>query len=126
LEPVKIHIAEGPFDILSIYTNLRHGEPGIYTAIGGSNYLGIIMYFIETFKLPNVEIHIYPDNDNSGSNGKMRKLYLSKLKPIRIPMYIHRNICAGQKDFGVRPEFIVETIQNIEEILYEDRNRYKR
>jgi hypothetical protein len=123
IEPIKIHIAEGPFDILSIYTNLRHGEPGIYTAVGGSNYLGIILYFIESFKLPNVEIHIYPDNDKSGSNGKMKYIYMSKLRPIGIPMYIHRNLSPGQKDFGVAPDHIVEAVQNIEEVLYEDRNR---
>src|SRR5574344_149251 len=35
----KIHIAEGPFDILSIFLNVRHQENGIYTSVAGSNYM---------------------------------------------------------------------------------------
>ena len=49
--PIKLHIAEGPFDILSIYLNLRKQEPGIYTCIAGSNYIGILRHFILTMKL---------------------------------------------------------------------------
>ena len=48
---IKIHIAEGPFDILSIYTNIRKGEPGIYTSVAGSNYIGVILYLLENIKI---------------------------------------------------------------------------
>lgn len=106
---VKVHVAEGPFDILSVYQNVRQREPGIYTSIGGSNYKGIAMYFLEQYKIPYSEFHYYPDNDKYGSTRNMQ--YIAEyLRPLNIPMYIHRNTCPGQKDFGVRPEFIQESI----------------
>ena len=105
--PLKINIAEGPFDILSIYENVRHREPGIYSSVAGSNYIGTIMYFIDTFKLPYAEIHVYPDNDASGSNDKMR--YISSvLKPIGYRLFVHRNLYEGEKDFGVHKSHIRE------------------
>ena len=111
-ERVKIHIAEGPFDILSIYENLRRREEGIYTSIAGSNYLGIAMYFLSMFKLPFVEFHYYPDNDKFGSNKNMYRIN-NILKPIQAPYYIHRNMYEGEKDFGVNPDHIREKIIKI-------------
>ena len=109
---VKIHVAEGPFDILSIYKNLRKKEPGIYTSIAGSNYLGIAIYFLMTFQLPYVEFHYYPDNDQYGSNQNMMRV-ANFLKPMNIPFYIHRNLYPGEKDFGVSPDHIQESIQQV-------------
>lgn len=108
-EPIKIHIAEGPFDILSIYLNLRNKEPGIYSSIAGSNYLGLIMYFINTYKLPYVEIHLYPDNDKSGSKEKMQKI-ANIIKIFGFKLFIHRNLYPGEKDFGVNKDRIKEGI----------------
>ena len=106
---VKIHIAEGPFDILSIYENLRRREPGIYIAIRGSNYYGTVLNFIYKYSLPYVEVHIYPDNDNIGANNKM-EFIKRKLNSIDIPVIIHRNIYGGEKDFGVPISRIKEAI----------------
>ena len=111
-ERTKIHIAEGPFDILSIYKNLRNEERGIYTSIAGSNYAGVAMYFLLMFKIPFVEFHFYPDNDKFGSNSVMYRTS-ELLKPIQAPIYIHRNQAIGQKDFGVCPDMINESIQRI-------------
>lgn len=108
-ERVKIHIAEGPFDILSIYKNLRRGERGIYTSIAGSNYMGIAMYFLQMFKLPYAELHYYPDNDKYGSNYVMNRIK-TVLQPLGAPFYVHRNLAIGQKDFGVAPDKIKESI----------------
>lgn len=108
-ERIKINIAEGPFDILSIYKNLRKEERGIYTSIAGSNYMGISMYFLQMFKLPYVELHYYPDNDKYGSNYVMSRIK-SLLDPIGAPFYVHRNLATGQKDFGVSPDKIKESI----------------
>jgi hypothetical protein len=109
---VKIHIAEGPFDILSIYKNVRAEEPGIYTSIAGSNYKGQIIYFLEKYKLPYTEIHLYPDNDKYGRNVNMQKIS-SYLRPLNIPVYVHRNMYPNEKDFGVRPDHIKESIIRI-------------
>lgn len=108
-ERIKIHIAEGPFDILSIYLNLRHQEPGIYTSIGGSNYKGIAMYFLEQYKLPYVEFHFYPDNDKYGSTNNIQRI-ADYFKPLNIPSYIHRNTYPGEKDFGTDISKITESI----------------
>ena len=108
-ERVKIHIAEGPFDILSIYVNLRNREPGIYTSIAGSNYLSITFYFLNTFKIPYFELHYYPDNDKSGSNEVMNRV-INAVRPFCCPIYIHRNLYPGEKDFGVPKNRIKEGI----------------
>lgn len=107
--PVKIHIAEGPFDILSVYKNVRNEEPGIYTSIAGSNYIGQILFFLETYKLPMVELHLYPDNDKYGSNENMRKIN-DTLSIFNFPFYVHRNMMEGEKDFGVSKDKIKENI----------------
>ena len=64
--PIKINIAEGPFDILSVYLNLRHKEEGIYIAGTGCNYFGILLYCLEVFGVINAEVHFYADNDDIG------------------------------------------------------------
>jgi hypothetical protein len=106
---IKIHIAEGPFDILSIYKNLRKEEAGIYSSITGSNYKGLAIYFLEQYKLPYAEFHIYPDNDKQGSNSKIKRV-AEYLKPLHTPVYIHRNMFPGEKDFGVPIDRINEKV----------------
>ena len=107
--PINIHIAEGPFDILSIYENVRHREYGIYTSVAGSNYGALAMYFLGNYKIPNAIVHLYPDNDKSGSINKLRSI-ISYLKYIGIDVYIHRNTYDNEKDFGVSSDRIKESI----------------
>lgn len=108
----KIHIAEGPFDILSIYLNLRQREEGIYTSIAGSNYINNILYFLLDVQLPYVELHLYPDNDKYGSLKRMN--YIARQIPDNsIPVYIHKNNFYGEKDFGVAITKINESILQI-------------
>lgn len=106
---IKLHIAEGAFDILSIYLNLRNKENGIYTSVSGSNYIGIVFHFLLTAKIPNIEIHLYPDNDKQGSGYKMNKIG-QVLRPLGIPIYIHRNMASNEKDFGVSLDRINEVV----------------
>lgn len=108
--PIDIHIAEGPMDILSIYHNLRNKTPGIYGSINGSGYMGMIMHLICDLKIFYFNLHIYPDNDESGSNdiiydisNKLSIFYGSNI-------YIHRNVYHGEKDFGVPLNRINESI----------------
>lgn len=109
LEPVKIHIAEGPFDILSVYYNLNNGnkDHSIYAAIGGKSYFNIVKYFIEYKGLFNVEFHIYPDADiDNGTIYNISRL----LYPLDIKVYMHRNLYQNEKDFGVPLDRIKESI----------------
>ena len=109
---IPLHIAEGPFDILSIYLNLRNQADGIYTSIAGSNYKGIIRHFITTMRLPYLEIHLYPDNDKYGSNYVMNDI-MNYVKPFNFPVYVHRNVYYKEKDFGVSRDRIDEKINRI-------------
>ena len=98
-EPINIHIAEGPFDILSIALNVNNGiGNNIYMAIGGKAYLNAIKYFIEKLGLINVIINIYIDNDID-----TRSIYniINYLSPFRITFRVFRNGFEGEKDFGV-------------------------
>lgn len=111
-ERIKLHIAEGPFDILSIYLNLRNQEPGIYTCVAGSNYIGIVKHFILSMMLNYIELHIYPDEGNGGEEYKIKEI--SDLAfPMAIPVYIHRNKMLGEKDMGVSLDRIKEEIYQL-------------
>lgn len=111
-EPIKLHIAEGPFDTLSIYHNLRKTSyNSIYTSITGNGYLGILKFYILTMKLINLEVHYYVDNDV----GDEKILYIAELlRPFNMDFYIHRNIFPKQKDFGVPLSKINESIRKID------------
>lgn len=112
IQRIPIHIAEGPFDILSIYYNTQNKSNGLYTCISGNNYIGMVRRFVLTLGFHYSEIHIYPDNDNSGSDDNMEELY-ELCKPLGIPVFIHRNIYQGEKDFGVPKERIIEQIYEL-------------
>lgn len=109
VEPIKIHIAEGPFDILSILYNLNDGmlRNSIYGACTGSGYKNLLKFILLNMKLINIEVHMYPDNDMGDYNiiNIKNELYLNK-----VPFYIHRNIYKGEKDFGVPMDRIKESI----------------
>lgn len=107
--PIKLHIAEGPFDILSIYHNLRHKETNsIYSSIGGNGYLGILKFFILNFQLINLKVHYYVDNDID--DGLI--IYIADImRPFNFDFYIHRNTYPGKKDFGVPLDEIKESIR---------------
>lgn len=105
---IKLHIAEGVFDILSVYLNLRNKENGIYASVSGSNYSSIITYFMMEKMIPNLEVHLYPDNDQS--DWKIDKI-VKNFEPMRIPIYIHRNVSPNEKDFGVSKDRIIENIR---------------
>lgn len=110
--PLQLHIAEGPFDILSIYLNLRtNHDRCVFSSIGGSGYSGLLRIFICELKCPNLEIHIYPDNDVS-KNYILDTIDL--LRPFKYPFFIHRNLYTGEKDFGVASNRIRESIERID------------
>ena len=114
---VNIHVAEGPFDILSIRYNLRQNESdfSIFAAVTGSGYRGLVMHLINTFKIFYFDLHVYPDNDKFGDTRMVEELnYL--ISPYGATLYEHRNIYPGEKDFGV-------SLSNIDERVYIHRPR---
>ena len=109
--PVKLHLSEGPFDILSIKYNLNHRcKNNIFVSVGGSSYKACIRHFITNMGLYNLEIHIYMDNDQD-----MYQMYdiSNLLRYFNIPLYIHRNSFENEKDYGVPASRIIDNIVNI-------------
>lgn len=111
-ERIKVNIAEGEFDILSIFYNLRKDPNQIYMSISGSGYEGVVRYVLSTLKLFYIELHLYPDNDKHG-NLRVLKIVKDLADPFNIPVYIHRNNMPNQKDFGVDITKIRETVQKM-------------
>ena len=109
---IDIHIAEGTFDILSIFYNLRKANRNnnIFAAIGGNTYISLIKYFITTQSLINVTFHIYIDND---IDDFVLKGIQKKLTPLGIPSYVHVNMYEGEKDFGVSKDKINEYVYKL-------------
>lgn len=113
--PVKIHIAEGPFDILSIFYNLNNQNDyqNIYIACGGKSYIQALEFILNETGLINYEIHYYPDKDVTDND-----VYYNIIRKINIlpcDIYIHRNSFNGEKDFGVPRNRIVDTSTVIRE-----------
>ena len=105
---IQINIAEGPFDILSVYYNMNtNHNHSIFSAILGGGYLGICKHFIHTMKLINLEFHVYIDND---VDDYMIYDVRDYLKVYHIPLYIHRNVAPNEKDFGVNKSRIQERV----------------
>ena len=111
-DPINIHIAEGCFDILSIYYNIRNKDSynNIYICSNGKGYYNVLRALIEKFGLYNIIVNVYPDNDVSDST---LHFYLRRLYKLSIPVYFHRNMCDGEKDFGVKKEFINEVVYKV-------------
>lgn len=108
--PIHIHIAEGTFDILSVFFNLRgqNSYQNIYSTIGGNQYLNQVKMFLTEYGLFNSIFHLYIDNDVPQYKIDVVKKELTNLK---IPLYIHWNGYIGEKDFGVNPSRISERVQ---------------
>lgn len=109
--PIKLHLAEGPFDILSIKYNLiGESDRDIFVSVTGSSYKGCIRHFITTMGLYNLEVHIYKDNDQG-----MHQIndIGNLLKYFGIPLYMHVNAYPGEKDYGVPRNRIQDNIMRI-------------
>lgn len=110
--PIKIYIAEGPFDALSVKLNLVKEDDSqtIVAAVGGKSYWILIRFFIEQYGLLNVEYHLCPDADVPDE--KLQWMG-RQLRQIGIPVFIHRNRYPGEKDFGVHPSRINEYVYQL-------------
>lgn len=111
-DPIKIHIAEGPFDILSIFYNLYNGNKynSIYASIGGKSYINLIKFLLCDLKIINAEIHIYLDNDVSD---KEIKNIISQLQYLNIDIYFHWNKFENEKDYGINKNKILDYSEQI-------------
>lgn len=114
IEPINIHIAEGQFDILSIFYNLNHcnRKQNIYIACGGKSYIQALSFILQETGIINYNVHYYPDKDVS--DNEFYYSVLNKIFTLPCKTYIHRNMFNGEKDFGVPLNRINDYIKIIE------------
>ena len=114
--PIKVHVAEGPFDILSVKYNLRKDNyQCIYGAATGNTYKNLIRSLIVDEKLMNLEINLYRDNDPNpktfATTTNIINDLIQFLIPYGYPMYVHSNTL--YKDMGVSKDKINEKIDRV-------------
>ena len=109
--PIHIRLAEGPFDILSIkYNIVGEGGRDIFGAVGGSSYKSCLRFLLLNTGFPNFIVHLYMDTDQLNKTRSINEIK-NTLYKFGIPMYIHNNSYPGEKDFGVTPDKIRESIR---------------
>lgn len=99
-EPIDIHLAEGVFDILSVFFNVHdcNMENSLYIAVGGTGYYNVIDYFIK-FGFIHHNLHIYSDSEIPINFYKSIKRNLGD--KIDGDIHLYYNTFKGEKDFGV-------------------------
>lgn len=113
LKPISIHIAEGAFDIISIYNHVStpyNYENAIYAAVNGKTYLSLVQHFITIFGLSGFDLHLYPDSDIP--NTEMIKIK-NEISLFNIQIFVHRNNSPGEKDYGVSSDRIIDSYVNV-------------
>lgn len=113
--PVKIHLAEGQFDILSIFYNLNNcnRNQNIYIACGGKSYTQALEFILLETGIINYELHYYPDKDVT--NADFFKDVQRKVQLLPANINIHRNMHPEEKDYGVPMDRIIDNVR----IIYE-------
>ena len=104
---VRINIAEGMFDINSVFFNLRecNRDNEMYTACGSKAYLNCMKSYLRDYGLLNCEFHLYIDRDVS----KYITSSISKVfTPLGIKVIGHVNRYGNEKDFGVPKSNIID------------------
>ena len=110
-KPLEIHIAEGAFDIISIYNHVAPiGTNGIFAAVLGKSYVSLVRFFIINYGFTSFDLHIYADNDVDTADLMRIK---NDIYPFNIRMIIHRNTFPGEKDFGVLMDHIHDSTKII-------------
>lgn len=110
--PLHVHIAEGIYDILSVKFNLPRDEQEkhIFYAACGYSYIKIIRYLARSGIITGLDVQIYADKDKSDRD-HMKIVRDSGLKPFLEHYTIHRNGIRGEKDYGVTPDRIKDTLK---------------
>ena len=98
---IMVHIAEGQFDIISIYNNITNRSTGIYFAAAGNKYSAILKYILSK-GIMYMDIHLYFDNDQAGEIAKRQIEYFIKnniafFRGSRVFAHVNQ----ADKDYGV-------------------------
>ena len=114
-DPIHIHIAEGAFDILSIYENVmnRNSDHNYYYASCGAAASNILNFLIDRGINTGITLHLYADKDKSDAFHMKYLKYESNLYQWCDKIIIHRNGFGTEKDYGVPKERIHDTYRTI-------------
>ena len=114
-DSINVHIAEGCFDILSIYQNLHRGskEKNYYYASCGSSALAIMNYLIDIGINTGLNLHLYADKDKSDEFHMKYLMKESEVYQWCDKIIIHRNAYLGEKDYGVPKDRIKDTYRTV-------------
>lgn len=110
-DKVDVYIAEGIFDILSVYANINNFDRDnkFYFAVCGFGYCSVIQAIINMGINTGINLHIYADNDKSDL--ELTNM-LKKIPGIEYwidTITFHRNGFSGEKDYGVPASRITDT-----------------
>lgn len=105
--PIHVHVAEGTFDILSIYYNLmkKNEDHNLYFACCGYRYTSIIKYLLSNGINSDMTLHIYCDSDKSDEDLWKLLRHDEALLMYFDEIYVHRNQYINErgereKDYG--------------------------
>ena len=111
LVPNTIHIAEGPFDALSIHDNLLSFQMNklVFSSNGKEGLDTVLKYLIWVKKMQffNTTFHIYIDNDITPYD---MIAYRNLMNSLGLTYCFHSNKFSGEKDYGVPCDRIIDTI----------------
>lgn len=112
--PINVYIAEGTFDILSVYLNLKPetSQNTLFFASCGYSFSTILKYLIYTGVNTDINLHIYSDGDKSDQD-HLRLLGKPFYENWLDHVFIHRNTYEDEKDFGVPLSHIHEYIYQL-------------
>lgn len=101
-KPIRVYIAEGPFDVLGIRYNLvKSIDNCVYMAGKGKAYDTAMYWIITNLASTSLEIHMFPDKDVS--NGDIMEI-IKRYSFFPYKFFIHNNTYGTEKDYGV-PEW---------------------
>lgn len=100
-QDINVCIAEGTFDILSVYLNANQfKDPTLFYAGCGFNFSAVMRYLIYNGITTGINLHVYADNDKLDRD-LIKEFSAPNIKPWLDHMYIHRNGYGSEKDYGV-------------------------
>lgn len=111
---IRIHIAEGTFDILSVYANINNcnRDRNYYYAVCGFGYVEVLKSIIRSGLTTGIELHVYADNDKRDDD-ILRQIRKVPAASSWFPkVIIHRN-GSGCKDYGVPKNQIIDTTRTV-------------
>jgi hypothetical protein len=107
---INIRIAEGTFDILSVFKNLvKNKNNEYYFASCGFGSNVIIRYLIHNGINTGLNLHIYSDNDKTDDDHRKYLFKNSSVSYWLDHIDIHRNQFNNEKDYGIPTNRIIDS-----------------